>query len=133
MTCSAVERATSAAARTSGDTLPYAVQREVDDLAFRLKAQLIKTIGTLRISRSGLRSLIAQMEAVLQPLVQNEVIEGFFITIPVLTLLDKDPNTLTPAELTQINNAQAQRVVEVLISVDYAGAIHRLSITLKFV
>lgn len=109
------------------------IVREVDDLAFRLKAQLIKTIGTLRISRSGLRSLIAQMEAVLQPLVQNEVIEGFFITIPVLTLLDKDPNTLTPAELTQINNAQAQRVVEVLISVDYAGAIHRLSITLKFV
>ena len=109
------------------------IVRTIDDVSFRLKAQLIKTIGTLRISRSGLRALEGQMEAVLQPLVQNEVIEGFTITIPLKTLLDKDPNTLTPAELNQINNAQNQRVVEVLVAVDYAGAIHRLSITLKFV
>jgi hypothetical protein len=109
------------------------IVRTVDDVSFRLKAQLIKTIGAVRISRSGLRALVAQMEAVLQPLVQNEVIEGFDITIPLITLLDKDPNTLTSAEVNQINNAQNQRVVEVLIAVDYAGAIHRLSITLKFV
>jgi hypothetical protein len=109
------------------------IVRTIDDVSFRLKAQLIKTIGAVRISRSGLRALVAQMEAVLQPLVQNEVIEGFDITIPLITLLDKDPNTLTSAEVNQINNAQNQRVVEVLIAVDYAGAIHRLSITLKFV
>jgi hypothetical protein len=108
------------------------IVRTVDDISFRLKAQLIKSIGALRISRSGLRSLVAQMEAVLLPLVRNEVIEGFDIVIPVLILLDKDPNTLTAAELTQINNAQSQRVVEVLVAVDYAGAIHRLAITLKF-
>ncbi|WP_460060550.1 hypothetical protein [Streptomyces sp. YKOK-I1] len=109
------------------------IVRTVDDVSFRLKAQLIKTIGNLRVSRSGLRTLEAQMEAVLQPLVQNEVIEGFTITAPLKVLLDKDPNTLTEAELHRINDAQAQRVVEVLVSVDYAGAIHRLSITLKFV
>ncbi|WP_326673412.1 hypothetical protein [Streptomyces canus] len=109
------------------------IVRTVDDVSFRLKAQVIKTIGNLRVSRSGLRTLEAQMEAVLQPLVQNEVIEGFTITSPLKVLLDKDPNTLTEAELQRINDAQAQRVVEVLVSVDYAGAIHRLSITLKFV
>jgi hypothetical protein len=109
------------------------VVRTVDDVSFRLKAQLIKTVGTLRVSRSGLRALEAQMEAVLQPLVQREVIEGFAITTPLKVLLDKDPNTLTEAELNQVNDAQNQRVVEVLASVDYAGAIHRLSITLKFV
>jgi hypothetical protein len=109
------------------------IVRTIDDVSFRLKAQLIKTVGAVRISRSGLRALVAQMEAVLQPLVQNEVIEGFDITIPLITLLDKDPNTLTSSEVNQINNAQNQRVVEVLIAVDYAGAIHRLSITLKFV
>lgn len=109
------------------------IVRTIDDVSFRLKAQLIKTIGTLRVSRSGLRTLEAQMEAVLQPLAQSEVIEGFEITTPLKVLLDKDPNTLTEAELRRINDAQTQRVVEVLVSVDYAGAIHRLSITLKFV
>jgi hypothetical protein len=108
------------------------IVRTIDDVSFRLKAQLIKSIGALRISRSGLRALIAQMEAVLQPLIRNEVIEGFEILIPILVLLDKDPASLTAAELTQINNAQSQRVVEVVIAVDYAGAIHRLAITLKF-
>ncbi|MFJ5695986.1 hypothetical protein ACIP9X_19335 [Arthrobacter sp. NPDC093125] len=109
------------------------IVRTIDDVSFRVKAQLIKTIGAVRVSRTGLRALEAQMEAVLQPLVQSEVIEGFEITTPMKVLLDKDPNTLTAAELNQINNAQSQRVVEVLIAVDYAGAIHRLSITLKFV
>ncbi|CCK24490.1 hypothetical protein BN159_0111 [Streptomyces davaonensis JCM 4913] len=109
------------------------IVRTIDDVSFRLKAQLIKTIGNLRMSRSGLRALEAQMEAVLQPLMQSEVIEDFEITTPLKVLLDKDPNTLTEAELRLINDAQAQRVIEVLVSVDYAGAIHRLSLTLKFV
>lgn len=108
------------------------IVRTIDDVSFRLKAQLIKSIGNLRISRSGLRALIAQMEAILEPLVRNEVIEGYNILIPILALLDKNPTTLTAAELEQIDNAQSQRVVEVLVAVDYAGAIHRLSITLKF-
>jgi len=108
------------------------IVRTIDDVSFRLKAQLIKTVGNLRISRSGLRALTAQMEAVLEPLVRAEVIEGYDIVIPILTMLDKDPNVLTTAELNQINSAQSQRVVEVLVAVDYAGAIHRLAITLKF-
>lgn len=108
------------------------VVRTIDDVSFKLKAQLINSIGNLRISRSGLRSLIVQMESVLEPLVKSEVIEGYTIMIPILILLDRDPNSLTVAELAQINNAQSQRVVEVLIAVDYAGAIHRLAITLKF-
>ena len=109
------------------------IVRTVDDVSFRLKARLIKTIGELRISRSGLRSLVAQMEAVLDPLIRQEVIEDYDLTIPVLTLLDKDPNVLTPSEVQQINNAQNDRVVEVLAALDYAGAIHRLALTLKFV
>lgn len=108
------------------------VVRTIDDVSFRLKARLINSIGTLRISRSGLRSLIAQMEAVLDPLVSNEVIESYEVIIPVLILLDKDPSTLTDAQLQEIHDTQAQRLVQVLIAVVYAGAIHRLAITLKF-
>ena len=108
------------------------IVRTVDDVSFRLKARLIATVGNLRISRSGLRSLVSQMDAVLTPLVRNQVIEGHEITIPVLTLLDKDPAALTDSERRQIDDAQSNRVVEVFASLDYAGAIHRIALSLKF-
>jgi hypothetical protein len=108
------------------------IVRTVDDISFRLKAQLIKTIGNVRISRSGLRALIAQMDAVLDPLVAAEVLDGFELVVPLLILLDKDPATLTADEASKINLAQAQRLVQVLAAVEYAGAIHRIAIQLKF-
>ena len=108
------------------------VVRTIDDVSFRLKARLIKSIGNVRISRSGLRALTVQMEAVLDPLVQDGVIEAYEITIPVLLLLDRDPTSLTAPQAQAIKDAQDQRIVQVQIAVDYAGAIHRLSISLKF-
>jgi hypothetical protein len=109
------------------------VVRTVDDISFRLKAMLINSIGDLRVSRSGLRALVSQMTAVLEPLRQREVIESYDVFLPLLVLLDKPPATLTDAELQQINNSQNDRTVDAIVSVDYAGAIHRLNITLKFV
>lgn len=106
------------------------VVRTIDNVSFLLKARLIRTVGNVRISRSGLRTLGAQLEAVLEPLVRQGVIEGYDVLIPILGLLDKP--TRTPAEDVQVNDAQAQRVVEVLVAVDYAGAIHRVALTLKF-
>ena len=106
--------------------------RCIDNVSFLLKAQLFRLIGTLRVSRTGLRALIAQMEAVLEPLVRQEVIEDYDIVVPILALLDKPPATLTAAELAQVSNAQNQRVVEVLAALNYAGAMHRIAITLKF-
>ena len=108
------------------------VQRTIDDCSFKLKARLIRSVGSLRISRSGLRALVVQMEAVLDPMVVGGVIEGYTIVIPVLDLLDADPASLTAAQLQVIQDAQTDRVVEVLVAVDYAGAIHRIAITLKF-
>jgi hypothetical protein len=119
---------------TLGANMPYIdIVRTVDDVSFRLKAALISSIGDLRVSRSGLRALASQMTAVLEPLKQREVIEGYDVFLPLLVLLDKDPASLTDAELQQISNAQNSRVVDSIVSVDYAGAIHRLNITLKFV
>jgi hypothetical protein len=108
------------------------VQREIDDMSFKLKARLIRSVGEVRIGRSDLRSLVVQMEAVLDPLIAGAVIEGYTIVIPVLNLLDADPASLTAVQLQTIRDAQRDRVVEVLVAVDYAGAIHRIAITLKF-
>jgi len=118
---------------TLGADIPYIdIIRTVDDISFRLKAQLIRSIGDLRISRSGLRTLVSQMTAVLEPLKQREVIESYDVFLPLLVLLDKEPANLTDAELQQIHNSQNARTVDTIISVEYAGAIHRLNITLKF-
>jgi hypothetical protein len=108
------------------------IVRTLDNISFLLKAELIESIGNLRVSRSGLRTLRATMAAVLNPLVDQGVIEGYDLTIPILALLDRDPGTLTTEQLDQINNAQNQRIVEVLASIDYAGAIHRIAIDLNF-
>jgi len=116
-----------------GDKKYIDVQRVIDDVSFKVKARLIRTIGQLRISRSGLRSLTVQMQAVLDPLVAEGVIEEYDIVIPVLDLLDADPDTLSEAQLRKIQNAQTDRFVEILVAVDYAGAVHRIAITLKFV
>lgn len=108
------------------------IVRTMDDISFRLKSQMISSIGNLRISRPGLRGMVAQLQAVLDPLVNAEMINGYELVVPTLILLDKQPETRTASEEKQIQAAQNQRVVEVLIAVEYAGAIHRLDITLKF-
>lgn len=108
------------------------IVRTLDDISFQLKARLIKSIGTLRISRAGLRSVIGQMEATLNPYVLKDVLGGYVVQIPLLLLLDKNPDTLTDGELAQINAAHASRFVEVQVTVEYQAAIHRLSISLNF-
>jgi hypothetical protein len=77
---------------TLGADNPYIdIIRTIDDVSFRLKAQLIRSIGDLRVSRSGLRTLVSQMTAVLEPLKQREVIEGYDVFLPLLVLLTKTP------------------------------------------
>lgn len=116
-----------------GTTKKYIdIVRTIDDISFRLKASLIQSIGNLRISRSGLRALVSEMTAILEPLRLSEVIESYNVFIPILVLLDKDPASLSAAELTQIHNTQSSRSLETAITVEYAGAIHRLDITLIF-
>jgi hypothetical protein len=120
-------------AYTLGTDQPYVdIVRTIDQISFALKAALIRSIGVLRVTRAGLRALVSQMSAVLQPLQNDAVIDSYLVYFPLLTLLDKDPNKLIDAELRQIHNAQAARTVASIVTVDYAGAIHRLNITLKF-
>ena len=72
------------------------------------------------------------MQAVLSPQVAADVIEDFSIHIPLLVLLDKDPTSLSAAELAEIQNAQASRSVDMVVTVVYAGAIQQLDIGLVF-
>lgn len=118
---------------TLGADQPYIdIVRTIDQISFALKAALIRSMGVLRITRSGLRALAAQMSAVLQPLEDEAVIDSYLVFFPLQTLLDKDPEKLADVELQQIHNAEVSRTVGSIVTVEYAGAIHRLNITLKF-
>jgi hypothetical protein len=118
---------------TLGADQPYIdIVRTIDEISFDLKAALIRSIGVLRVSRAGLRALVGAMTAVLQPLQVAGVIDSFLVFFPLLVLLDKDPATLSDVELQEIHNAQATRTVDSIVTIEYAGAIHRLNITLKF-
>ncbi|GAB2686927.1 hypothetical protein [Nocardia thraciensis] len=108
------------------------VVRTVDDVTFKLKARMINAIGSVRISRSGLRAMVLQLESVLNPLVAIAEIDSYDVTVPLLPLLDADPATLTPAQDTAIKTARNDRRVEFVVTVKYAGAVHRIDITLKF-
>jgi hypothetical protein len=108
------------------------IVRTIDDVNFRIKAALIQVIGNVRVSRPGLRAVVTIVESILSPLVAQQVIEDFLVHIPLLVLLDKDPTTLSAAELAQIQQHQADRSVDMVITVQYAGAIHRLHINLVF-
>jgi hypothetical protein len=120
-------------AYTLGADQPYIdIVRTIDEISFDLKAALIRSIGVLRVTRAGLRALVSEMSAVLQPLEDDGVIDSYLVFFPLLTLLDKDPTTLTDVELQEIHNAQATRTVASIVTIEYAGAIHRLNITLKF-
>jgi hypothetical protein len=118
---------------TLGADQPYIdIPRTIDEISFDLKAALIRSIGVLRVTRAGLRALVAGMTAILQPLQDQGVIDSYLVFFPLLVLLDKDPSALTDVELQEIHNAQATRTVDSIVTIQYAGAIHRLNITLKF-
>ncbi|MFD7644500.1 hypothetical protein ACFV4P_28080 [Kitasatospora sp. NPDC059795] len=106
------------------------IVRVLDDINFRIKAALIPAIGNVRLSRVGLRTVETVVQAVLSPLVARQVIDGFGVVVPLLTLMDKDPADLTTVEAQEITTARANRSVDMTVEVVYAGAIHRLTIDL---
>jgi hypothetical protein len=119
-------------ANPSGNKKYIDVVRTLDDVNFRIKAALIQAIGDLRISRSGMRSIVTLVQSVLSPLVAQEVIEDYSVHIPLLVLLDRDQATLSGDEVQQIADRRRSRLVDMTVSVVYAGAIHRLNIELVF-
>lgn len=119
----------------TGQRLYIDIVRSIDDLAFRLKAHLTNpnVIGNMRINRTGLTGLRTLLVALLDSRVATGEIDGYQIDIPLLGILKKDPSQRTPAETQQINTVQNSRRLDLSVSVDYAGAIHYLIVTLKLV
>jgi hypothetical protein len=111
------------------------IVRTIDDIAFRIKAILTspEVIGTLRINRPGLRILTSILQGMLNTRVAEGEIDSYAIDIPIQAIVEKDEKDRTPAEQQQLQQVQNGRQLPLNLSVEYAGAIHQLIVTLKFV
>lgn len=105
--------------------------RTLDDIDFRLKAGLIGLVGEARITRAGLTTIKSTVEGILGPLKRGAVIDGFSVSIPVLDVLAIPESARSAADNQLIATARANRSVDMLVSVTYGPAVHRLRVTLQ--
>jgi len=115
---------------TDADLLFIDIVRVLDDIEFRLKAGLIGMVGDARITKSGLTRVKLRVEGILEPLVTRAVIDGFAVSIPLLDILSLPESGRTPGENADVATARANRTVEMLVTVTYGPAVHRLLVTL---
>jgi hypothetical protein len=97
---------------------------------FSLKAGLIGMIGDARITKAGMTRVLARVEGILGPMRQAAVIYDFSITIPVLNILRLPETAWTATDSAIVAGARASRTVEMLVSITYGPAVHRLRVTL---
>jgi len=102
------------------------IQRTIDDLSFKLRARLEgpDVLGTLRINREGMETLNDIAASVLRRAVSAGEIDSFGIQNYVLDAIDA-------GDTESVNYYQNIRKVEMVIRVDFAGAIHYIDITLS--
>jgi hypothetical protein len=116
---------------TSDAALVYIdIVRVLDDIDFRLKAGLIGMVGDARITKQGMTRVAVRIDEILGPLVQRNVIVSYTVDIPVLNILNVPEAAWTAADRAVINEARANRVVDMLVTVTYGPAVHRLKVTL---
>ncbi len=115
---------------TDANLLFIDIVRTLDDIEFRLKAGLIGMVGDARITRPGLTRVKTRVEGILGPLLRNAVIDAFAVDIPVLNILNIPESTWTATDTAIVNEARANRTVDLFVSVTYGPAVHRLRVTL---
>jgi hypothetical protein len=117
---------------TSNATLLYVdIVRVLDDIDFRLKSGLLGLIGDARITRGGLITVRSAIQGILGPLLRAAVIDAFDVQIPVLDALSIPDSARSTTDNSLITAARANRAVDVLVSITYGPAVHRLHVTLQ--
>ncbi|MBS3939672.1 MAG: hypothetical protein KG028_01805 [Actinobacteria bacterium] len=105
--------------------------RTLDDIEFRLKAGLIGLVGDARITKAGLTRLRTRVEGILGPLQRQAVIDGFSVDIPVLDILSLPPSSWNASDTAIVTEARSERAVDLIVTVVYGPAVHRLRVELK--
>jgi hypothetical protein len=106
------------------------ITRTLDQIEFMLKAGLIGSIGNVRIDRLGMQALKSKFDGILQPLTSSRIIADYSVDLPVLAILEAEEAARTPGQAATLTDTRTSRVVEVLLTVTYAGSVHFLDINL---
>jgi hypothetical protein len=104
--------------------------RTIDAIEFALKAGLVGAIGDARITKAGMTLLKSRFDGILGPLLRNAVIDAYEVRIPVLDILSIPEAARNAADNAEVSSARANRRVDVLVTITYGPAVHRLLVTL---
>jgi hypothetical protein len=115
---------------TDASLLYIDIVRTLDDIEFRLKAGLIGLVGDARITKAGTTRLKVRTEGILGPLQRNAVIDAYTVDIPVLNILSIPESAWTATDQAIVVAARANRTVDMLVTITYGPAVHRLLVTL---
>jgi hypothetical protein len=115
---------------TDASLLFVDIVRVLDSIDFQLKAGLIGSIGDARITKMGMTLVKARTEGILGPLQANAVIDEFTVRIPVLEVLSVPESARTATETTMVETARANRTVDMIVTITYGPAVHKLLVTL---
>jgi hypothetical protein len=109
--------------------------RVIDDISFRLKSGLTNpnTIGTLKINAEGLRTLRSQVRAIMANRERAGEIDSFDVAVPLLAIAAIPTAERTDEQQAELNNAKSTRQVDVDVGIVYSGAMHAITVNLKFV
>jgi hypothetical protein len=105
--------------------------RTLDDIDFRLKAGLIGLVGDARITRAGLTTVKTTVEGILAPLKRAAVIDDFFVSIPVLDILNIPESARNTTDNALVATARLNRAVDLIVNVTYGPAVHQLLVKLQ--
>lgn len=116
---------------TSDASMLYVdIVRTLDDIDFRLKAGLIGSVGDARITKAGMTQVKVRTEGILGPLKAGAVVDDFVVQIPVLDVLSLPQSTWTTTDTALVTTARANRTVDMIVTITYGPAVHRLKVAL---
>ena len=107
------------------------VVRLLDDIEFKLKAGLIGMIGDARITQTGLNSVQLRAAGILDRNLGPGGIDAYQIIIPVLEILRTPRAGWSEAQRQTVEEARANRVVPMFVSITLGPAVHTLDIKLQ--
>lgn len=102
----------------------------LDQMEFALRAGLIGAVGDSRITKAGLTAVRVRIESILAPFQASGVLDGFTVTIPLLSILSMPESARSDADTTAVVTARQTRRVDAIVLATIAATIHQINVRL---
>ena len=102
----------------------------LDQMEFALRAGLIGAVGDSRITKAGLTAVRVRIESILAPFQASGVLDGFTVTIPLLSILSLPESARSDADNAAVVTARQTRQVDAIVLATIAATIHQINVRL---